>query len=339
MPNVITYLISFPHSGVYPPIAQRVGKSHILKHMQVKLSAFRSRLWNFVRLSRVVFLLGGFLLYAIGAAAAVRFGFALNWAEYLLGQVVVTSIQLMGQYLNEYYDIEVDRLTADKRTWFSGGSGILSSGRISPEAVKVAARICAMIALLVGMVASLHSVWMVPVIIFSLLGSWFYSSPPLSLMSSGWGELTTSIIVALLVPIAGFSMQGGSPPCDLWLVALPLILVHVSMLVSFEFPDFEADLAVGKRTLAVRLGLKGAAWSVTGAIGFSVVFLIFLAIFSKSSGQWMVWSAPLAIWQMVFVHRVIHAPTRINYYLLTTGGVALFVLMALLALLGIIFAL
>jgi 1,4-dihydroxy-2-naphthoate octaprenyltransferase len=278
------------------------------------------------------------LLYALGAAAAVRLGFTINWAEYLLGQVVVTSIQLMAQYLNEYYDTEVDRLTADNRTWFSGGSGVLSAGGISPTAVLVAARICAVVALLTGILASLLSVWMIPIIIVSLLGSWFYSSPPFSLMSSGWGELTTSVIVALLVPLAGYCMQGGFPPGELWLVGVPLVLVHTAMLISFEFPDRAADLSVGKKTLTVRLGLQGVAWVVTALIGFAILFLVVQELFSKYSGQWMGWTVPLAIWQMVLIHRVIHSPTRTNYYLLTTGGVALFVLMALLALLGFVFA-
>ena len=92
-------------------------------------------------------MLGGFLLYALGAAAAVQMGITINWAVYLLGQVVVTSIQLMGQYLNEYYDIEVDRLMANNRTWFSGGSGVLSAGGISPSAVLAAVRICVVVAL------------------------------------------------------------------------------------------------------------------------------------------------------------------------------------------------
>lgn len=278
------------------------------------------------------------MLYALGAAAAIRLGFTINWAEYLLGQVAITSIQLMGQYLNEYYDIEVDRLTADNRTWFSGGSGVLSAGGIAPEIVLAAARICALTAVLSGILASIQSPWMIPIIIFSLLGSWFYSSPPFSLMSSGWGELTTSVIVALLVPLAGYCMQGGFPPVELWLVGVPLVLVHAAMLISFEFPDRAADLSVGKKTLTVRLGLRGSAWVVTALIGFVILFLVVQGLFSKYPGQWMGWTFPLAIWQMVLIHRVIHSPTRTNYYLLTTSGVALFVLMALLSLLGFVFA-
>ena len=278
------------------------------------------------------------MLYAHGAAAAVQMGITINWAVYLLGQVVVTSIQLMGQYLNEYFDIDVDRLAADNRTWFSGGSGVLSAGGISSAAVLTAARICAMVALLTGILASLVAVWMIPIIIFSLLGAWSYSSPPLSLMSSGWGELTTSIIVALVVPLAGYCMQGGFPPAILWLACFPLVLIHAAMLISFEFPDRTADLSVGKKTLTVRLGLQSAAWVVTALIGFAILSLVVQGLFSQYPGQWLGWTVPLAIWQMVLIHWVIHVPTRKNYYLLTTGGVALFVLTALLTLLGFVFA-
>ena len=278
------------------------------------------------------------MLYALGAAASIRFGITLNWGAYLLGQVVVTSIQLMGQYLNEYYDIEVDRLTAENRTWFSGGSGVLSVGSITPAAVRYAAFACASVALLISILASLESIWMIPIIILSLLGSWYYSSPPISLMSSGWGEITTSIIVALLVPLAGYCMQGGFPLGEFWWVCLPLLLVHISMLISFEFPDYKSDLSVGKNTLTVRLGLKNAVWVVTGLISSAFLFLIVQGVISKSPGVWMVWTIPLAFWQIVLIHRIIKLPNRTNYYLLTTGGVALFVLMAFLALLGFIFA-
>ena len=81
----------------------------------MKISIFYVQVWNYIKLTRVLFLLGGFLLYALGAASAARMGFVIHWTAYLLGLVVVLSIQLMAQYLNEYQDIEVDRLSADRR--------------------------------------------------------------------------------------------------------------------------------------------------------------------------------------------------------------------------------
>ena len=319
-------------------MSKRIGIiAPILEERQVKIPPIHGQVWNFIKLTRFPFLLGGFLLYALGAAAAARMGFTINWASYLLGQVVVVSIQLMAQYLNEYYDIEGDRLGANNRTWFSGGSGILPAGGISPLTVRTAARICALIALLTGLFASILSPWMIPVVLLSLLGSWFYSGPPLSLMSSGWGELTTSLIVALLVPLAGYCMQGGFPSGKLWLVSVPLVLVHAAMLISFEIPDHAVDLSIGKKTLAVRLGLQGAAWVVNALISSAFLFLVALKLFSNYPDRWMGLAVPLAIWQMVTIHRVIHSPTRIRYYLLTLGGVGLFFLMASLAFLGFVF--
>lgn len=280
------------------------------------------------------------MLYALGAAAATRMGATINWTVYLLGQIVVTFIQLMAQYLNEYYDLEVDSRAANNRTWFSGGSGILPAGAISPSVVLAAARICAVAAILTGILASIIAPWMIPIVVFSFLGSWFYSAPPISLMSSGWGELTTSLIVAMLLPLAGYCIQGGFPPAELWLVAVPLVLVHAAMLISFEFPDRATDLSVGKKTLVVRLGFQGAAWLVYVLIGSAYLFLVVITLsFSKYPGTWMGLAAPLAIWQMVVVRRVTLSPTRTHYYLLTAGGIGLFVLMALLALLGLVFML
>jgi 1,4-dihydroxy-2-naphthoate octaprenyltransferase len=284
------------------------------------------RIWNFIKLTRVLFLLGGFLLYALGATAAARMGFTIHWTAYILGQVVVLAIQLMAQYLNEYHDIEVDRLTADNRTWFSGGSGMIATGKVSPGAVLTAARTCAIIAIVTGIFASVWSLWMIPIVLLSLAGSWFYSAPPISLVSTGWGELTTSLIVALMVPLAGFCMQGGFPPMVVGLACLPLVLIHAAMLISFEFPDRMADLAVGKKTLTVRLGLRGAAWVVDALIAIGFVFLGALALYVGVPVWQIAWVLPLAIWQMVMVHWVINSGKRFRFFILTTGGVVLFII-------------
>lgn len=318
-------------------LRQRVEICPIIGERQPKIANFRRLTWNFIKLTRAPFLLGGFLLYALGAAVAARMGFVINWGYYGLGQVVVTSIQLMAHYLNEYYDVEVDRLAADNRTWFSGGSGILSAGRIAPSTALAAARICAAIAILAGVLASFHSAWMIPVVLLAIVGSWFYSAPPRPLMSSGWGELTTSLIVALLVPMAGYCMQGGFPPAEAWLLSFPLVLVHAAMLISFEFPDHTADQSVGKKTLTVRFGLRSAAWFVDALIASAALFVAICALFSKYVGVWMGWAFAAAVWQMVSIHRVIQTPTRSFYRILTAGGLGLFALASLLALAGIIF--
>src|SRR5262245_35998443 len=69
----------------------------------VAVSRF-AQVWAFVRLGRPLFLGGGFVLYGLGAAVAAAHGVRLNVALYALGQAVVTALQLMTHYANDYFD-------------------------------------------------------------------------------------------------------------------------------------------------------------------------------------------------------------------------------------------
>jgi 1,4-dihydroxy-2-naphthoate octaprenyltransferase len=115
------------------------------------------------------------------------------------------------------------------------------------------------------------------------------------------------------------------------------VLIYLAMIITFEFPDYEADARVGKRTLAVRLGLRRVALLHNALIASSFVGM-FLTI---ALNQWwtvarFVWlAAPLAMWQIGGV--LWRARTRWRYFnLLTTGAVALAASMPALWLLGFI---
>jgi 1,4-dihydroxy-2-naphthoate octaprenyltransferase len=292
------------------------------------------QVWDFIRLTRVVFLLGGVVQYALGAAVALWLGADFRLWPYLVGQAAVTSIQLMAHYRNEYDDLEVDRLAGENRTWFSGGSGILAVGGVSPQAVLTAARVCAAAAVVFGLAAAALNPWMAVVILLSFFGSWFYSAPPVALMASGWGETTTTLLVAGLVPAAGSLLQGGGLNAALVLATLPLMLVHLAMLIAFEIPDRETDRVVGKNTLTVRLGYRGTTWVHNLAIGLGFALLALLAVRTDLPVRWALLSAPLALWQMVQMLRTVRKQTRTNFHQLTTGAIGLFALAAGLVFLG-----
>src|SRR5690242_18411853 len=104
-----------------------------------------NKLIAFIRLARPHFLLGGFLLYALGALVARYEGYPVDFRVYWVGQLFVTSIQLMTQFLNEYWDVDADRLNPS-RTPFSGGSGMLGPGGLKRETAFTAAVACLAIA-------------------------------------------------------------------------------------------------------------------------------------------------------------------------------------------------
>ena len=212
----------------------------------------------FIRLSRPTFLAGGMVLYALGAAVARYEGVVLTWGVYWTGQAGVTAVQLMTHYLNEFWDFEADRLNRN-RTFWSGGSGVLPQGLLSPQTALFAAMICAGVAVVVlGVLVRNYHPGTTGILIFALafLGAFFYSTPPARLAASGYGELTTSVIVAGLVPMFSYQLQSGRLSDLVLLASLPLILLSFAMLLAFEFPDHLADEAAGKRTLVVRLGAR-----------------------------------------------------------------------------------
>jgi len=293
--------------------------------------------WAFVQLTRPMFLFGGVMLHLLGIAIAASQGIAIDPGRAVLGQILVTSIQLMAHYSNEYFDFEVDRLIGDKRTWFSGGSGVLPAGQLDRSVARQAALVCAAIAIMAIIVAAIQTPIILIIGTISFLGAWFYSSPPLSLMGSGWGELTTSILTGLFVPLTGYVMQAGRVDLGVLLIGAPLALIYMAMIIAFQFPDHTADASVGKRTLTVRWGLRRVAvlHNVLIIGGFASMFITIAA------NQWwtvarFVWLAvPLALWQIVGVMwRSRSGWAHLN--LLTGGAVALSGVMPALWLLGFI---
>jgi 1,4-dihydroxy-2-naphthoate octaprenyltransferase len=218
----------------------------------------------FVRLGRPQFLVGGFLLYGLGAAVAVVNGATLAIGRYLLGQAAITAIQLMTHYANDYFDVAADRANLTPTQW-SGGSRVLVADALSPRvALRAAQLLAAVAAVLVALVfAAEGAAGRAPAValVAALALAWAYSAPPFRLHSRGLGELTTAIVVTGLAPLVGFLQQApGSIGIGRLLVAqLPLVGLQFAMLLAIEFPDAAGDAAVGKRTLVVRLGGARAA--------------------------------------------------------------------------------
>ena len=209
-----------------------------------------------ILLSRPVFLLGGALFYALGAGIARYLGTPIDWGLYFLGQAYVTTMQLSAQYLNEYFDAPADQENPN-RTPFSGGSGAVGEGKLSQETVMWAAlttlTILASLTVVMLNVTSLSPL-LVTIVGLAFLGSFFYSAPPVKLANSGYGELTTSVLVANLVPVFAFVLQYGELHRLLVMSTFPLTALHLAMMIVFEFPDYLNDIKFEKYTLLVRVG-------------------------------------------------------------------------------------
>lgn len=296
-----------------------------------------AKLIAFVRLSRPFFLLGGIVLYALGAFIARYEGALIDWRRYTLGQLLVTGLQLMTHYLNEYWDVEADRLNS-ARTFFSGGSGVLPSGVLSRETALAAALLClavssVMVVLLATQYQPTLSLWIILALAF--VGAFSYSTPPLTLSNTGFGEISASLVVAGLVPAFAQTIQTGQISQRLLVTTAPLIVLCYAMLLAFEMPDFLSDEAAGKRTALVRLGRKRGMLLHNSLLLLGVGLVLWGLLFGLplQVAYWLIVAAPLVVWQYISVRRL-QQGEPLSFSALTFGAVALFGLSAYVLALG-----
>jgi 1,4-dihydroxy-2-naphthoate octaprenyltransferase len=266
-----------------------------------------ARLVAFLKLGRPHFLLGGFLLFALGAALAAVHGVKLDWERYAWGQAVITAAQWMTHYANDYFDLEADRANSTPTRW-SGGSRVLLSGVVAPRAALVASLILGAFSVLAALqLATLPGSpgYLLPLSLLIITLSWSYSAPPLRLLSRGLGEATTALVVTGLTPLLGFYAQSGVVELPLLLALIPLVCLQFSMLLTIELPDAAGDAAQGKQTLVVRHGARWAARATAslllGAFG-SLPLLLQLGLPMRVAALAAL-PAPLAAWQAVRLWR------------------------------------
>lgn len=267
------------------------------------------------------------MLYALGVGIAHYLGIRIDWDLYVSGQLWVTLLQLSTHYLNEYYDAPGDSQNRH-RTPLTGGSGMLGPGKL-PRRIALYAGLACLAAL--ASFTVLFIAWLQPapivylIMVFGFLGAFLYSVPPVRLEASGYGELTTTVLLTFLLPAFAFSLQASELHRLVSMTAFPLAALHMAMFLAFEFPDYSADIKSNKRTLVVRLGWQ-AGMNLHNLLILTAYLLLILA--ATFGFPWFAtWPAlltiPLGIFQ-IFQMRRIASGSPPQWNILVIGALALF---------------
>jgi len=91
-----------------------------------------------------------------------------------------------------------------------------------------------------------------------VISAYFYVGPPLKLAYRGVGEIIVGLNFGPIMTLGSYYVQTGSwsvaALTEPFLASLPIGLLIAAVLWINEFPDVDADRAVGKKTLVLRLG-------------------------------------------------------------------------------------
>jgi 1,4-dihydroxy-2-naphthoate octaprenyltransferase len=192
--------------------------------------------------------------------------------------------------------------------------------------VTIAVASAAALAMIILGIASPLAAFLMVAMFF---GAFFYSVPPLSLATTGWGELAASVVVAGLVPAFGVVVLGGALSMMLVTAVVSLVALHFAMILAFEIPDEPSDRAANKRTLLVRMGSTRAAALHNAAllVGILVGIVAPWALGMPRAAMPAVAVAPLALWQASEVRRLARGQI-VPLGRITTIAVAIFSLTA-----------
>jgi 1,4-dihydroxy-2-naphthoate octaprenyltransferase len=187
----------------------------------------------------------------VGTGAAIGAG-AVQPVRAALALVVALGMVIGVNYANDYSD--GIRGTDTARV---GPLRLVGSGVAPASAVRLAAVASLSVAALAGLalVSLTQQWWLLAVGAACLLGAWFYTGGRRPYGYAGLGELAVFVFFGPVAVLGTVYVQGIPPNALSVLAAIGVGLLACAVLVANNLRDIGTDSAVGKRTLAVLLGV------------------------------------------------------------------------------------
>ncbi|MEN8164901.1 MAG: prenyltransferase [Acidobacteriota bacterium] len=234
--------------------------------------------------SRGPFLILPVTLVVCGAGASA-YHRSFSWSHTLLALVGLVALHMAVNIFNEVSDFKTGIDLETEATPFSGGSGTLPSGSMTPRIATIFGVVCSVIGGAVGVYFLLEIGWpMVPLVLAGALLVLTYTN----LMARvGLGEVAAGLGLGAL-PILGTALvQNGRIGSAVVVASIPAFLMTFNLLLLNEFPDEAADRHGGRRNLVL---LFGRTWAARIYIGAALGVPLVLAL-----GVWMEILPPTAL--------------------------------------------
>lgn len=234
---------------------------------------------KWVRAMRAPFFTASVVPVLVGTALAWNITGRFSLYKFILVLVGVPLFNAGTNLANDYYDHKTgnDEINT-KVTPFSGGSRVIQEGTVPPKHMLIASLLFFGLGSVIGLY--LNAVTPGNVIlylgIFGLLSGFFYTAAPVLIGYRGIGEFIVGLDLGTLAILGAYYVQAHSLSWPAFWLSLPIGFLVAAILYINQFPDYDADKAVGKKHLVVRLGKKKAVYGY---------YLLILATYAVIAGS------------------------------------------------------
>ncbi len=225
---------------------------------------------------RLKFLPQGVLPVVLGSAVAWHLKGAFNPAYFALTFIGMALVQFALTMLNDALDYlyGTDASGSGGKNPYSGGSGVLVDGVITPGEMLRVVLLFYIIALGIGIYLTLAvGAKLLYIIAAGLFISVFYSAKPLRFAYRGVGEIAMLLGYGPVITLGAYFVQTGEPAMEPIIAGLVPGMLMWAMIVVNEIPDYEEDKGAGKMNLVVRLGRKRGKDIYVFSLGLVYAFI------------------------------------------------------------------
>ena len=219
---------------------------------------FKQSLQGWIVLSRPPFHTVGVMPFLLGTFLAYRLTGVFHPEVFILGAIGVMLVMLSTYHSGEYFDRRENAISSRlHQNPFAGGTRMIPEGKM-PAGVAFWTSIVAIFSALgIGIVLQCLYETGPYTLLLGCLGAlpgFFYSTEPIRLVKRGVGEILIGFCFGWLPVASAYYIQTASIAPMIHWIWLPIGFSIFNVILLNEFPDYEADVATGKKNLLYRIG-------------------------------------------------------------------------------------
>ncbi len=225
---------------------------------------FNRSLRGWITLSRPPFHTVGVMPFLLGTFLAYRLAGVFQPEVFILGVIGVVLVMLSAYHSGEFFDRRENAISSRiHQNPFAGGTRMIPEGKIPAGVALWTGIIAIFMALGIGIVLQfLYRTGPYTLLLGALgaLPGFFYSTEPVRLVKRGVGEIMIGFCFGWLPVASAYYIQAASIAPMIHWIWLPIGFSIFNVILLNEFPDYDADVATGKKNLLYRIGKeKGKA--------------------------------------------------------------------------------
>lgn len=212
----------------------------------------------------------------VGVASVENFDNSMWWKAVLAATVSV-SLQVAVNYANDYSD--GIKGTDDQRI---GPLRLVGSGLVQPRIVKRAAFAMLAVAGISGLILALSSsLWILLIGFLAMLAAWTYTGGPRPYGYAGLGEVFVFVFFGIVATVGTQYVVSQSITALSVVASVGVGALSCALLVVNNLRDRQGDQAVGKNTLAVKMGDRWTRYFFSSLFVAAAVAVLVVSVMAQ----------------------------------------------------------